>query len=139
MKKKLYLLTLFSHLAVLIALCTPVIRMTETRMNMNGEKEAYSYYINLIKFAKDDIYSFTSMYMLVLTLVHIVGIANAIVGIFQKEYNNVSVNLTLMCGFASALMGALQLYSKSYALFAICAISFLVIAFCSIKLVKSEK
>ena len=139
MKNKLYITTLFSHLAVLLTLLAPVIRMTETRMNLLGEKESFSYYVNVMEFLRGDIYSISSIQTIILILVHILGIANAIAGIARKEYSHLSINCTIICGFASALMGALHLYSKSYVLFAVCAISFFAISFCSIKLVKSEK
>ena len=139
MKKKLYIATLVSHMAVLIALFIPVICMTETRMNIWGEKETFSYFVNVIQFLKDDIYSISSIQTMFLILVHICGIINAIVGLVREEYSHFSINVTIICGFASALLGALHLYSKSYALFAICAISFFAISFCSIKLVKLEK
>jgi hypothetical protein len=76
--------------------------------------------------------------MLFLTFVHVVGIVNAVAGVARERFSHFSINLTIICGFASALMGALHLYSKSYTLFAICAFSFLAIAVCSIKLVKME-
>jgi hypothetical protein len=46
---------------------------------------------------------------------------------------------TFINALASAFMGALLLYSKSYALFFICAATFILISFCSIKLIKSEE
>lgn len=138
MKKKLYVTTLVAHLLVLLSLLTPIIRITEIRMNISGEKVINSYYVNIIKFVQDDIYSFTSLFMMVLILVHVIGIINAIVGVVKKRYSHLSINITIICGFASALMGALHLYSRSYTLFVICAVSFFAIAFCSIKLIKSE-
>lgn len=138
MKRKIYIINLISHMAVLLALLTPVIRITEIRMSLSGEKETFSHYVNIIQFVKDDIYSFTSIYMLFLTFVHVVGIVNAVAGVARERFSHLSINLTIICGFASALMGALHLYSKSYTLFAICALSFLAIAVCSIKLVKME-
>ena len=138
MKRKIYIINFVSHMAVLLALLTPVIRITEIRMSLSGEKEDFSHYVSIIQFIKDDIYSFTSIYMLFLTLVHIVGIVNAVIGIVKEQFSHFSINVTIICGFASALMGALHLYSKSYVLFTVCALSFLAIAVCSIKLVKME-
>ena len=138
MKIKSYVAVLLSHLAVLIALLTPIIRVSEIKMTLTGEKSDEASLVNFIEFIVRDPYNFTSVLMLVLVGVHIMGVANALFGIIKKKYSHSSINFTFYCSFASALMGALHLYSKSYALFFICAVSFLVIAFCSIKLIKSE-
>ena len=139
MKRKLYVATLLAHLSVLFSLLAPIIRVNEVRMTLGGEKVVNSYYVNIIKFVRDDIYSATTIFMMALTVVHLWGIANALVGIVKREYSHLSINITFICGFASALMGALHLYSRSYALFAICALSFFIISFCSVKLIKSEE
>ncbi|MBQ7225094.1 MAG: hypothetical protein IJX02_00660 [Clostridia bacterium] len=138
MKLKSYIAALVSHLVVLIALVTPIIRASDTRTSLTGNTESSSSYLNIFQFIQTDLYSFTSVLMLILVFIHFLGISNAIYGIVKKKYSHWSINLTFLFGFASALMGALHLYSGSYALFSICAASFLVISFCSIKLIKSE-
>ncbi len=138
MKFKAYLGILLSHLTVLIVLFTPIIRLNEIKIVNSGEKVSDIYYANLVEFIDNQGVSLTSFVMIFLTIGHILGIGNAIFGLIKKEHNHISINLTFVCSFASALMGALLLYSKSYALFAICAVSFFFISFCSIKLIKAE-
>ena len=130
MRLKAYLVILSAHMTVLTALVTPIIR--------TSFDEASSEYMNIFQFAEININSLSTFLMLFLTLVHIAGVGNSLYGIFKRSYSHISINMTFICGLASALMGALQLYSKSYALFSICAITFFVISFCSIKLIKSE-
>ena len=137
-KFKSYLGIFLSHLSVLVVLFTPVIRLSEIVIDSAGEKVTNIYYVNLVDFISTQGYSLTTFIMLILTAVHLFGLCNALFGMIKKKHNHFSVNATFVCSFASALMGALLLYSKSYALFFVCASSFLIISFCSIKLIKSE-
>ena len=133
MKQKAYITISCSHLAVLVALVTPIIRVTGV-----GGAEESTFYTNIFNYVSINMNALSTVIMLILIAVHFVGIANAAYGIIKKNYNHFSINMTFLCGFASALMGALFLYSKSYMLFTICALSFLIVSFCSIKLIKSE-
>ena len=139
MKFKAYLGILLSHLTVLTVLFTPIIRMSEIVIDVSGEKVTNIYFVNLIDFIRGQGDSTTSVIMVALTAGHVLGIANAVFGLIKKEHNHIVINSAFALSFSSALMGALLLYSKSYALFFLCAVSFLVISFCSIKLIKAEQ
>lgn len=138
MKNKYYITALCSHITVLCALLMPVIRVTETKMTSISDKTVTSSYLNVFEFLQVNLNSLSSAIMIILMAAHVAGIANAIVGTLKKGYVNTCVSLTFACGLASAFMGALQLYSGSYILFSICAISFVLIAFCSLRLIKIE-
>ncbi len=138
-KNKAYIAVFLSHLTVIAVLFTPIIRATEIKMDILGQKIENSYYVNIVDFLKDERYSLTSVLMLILTLGQLVGIANALYGLLKKGYSHTSISITFACSFLVALLGALHLYSKSYALFIICAIAFFVISFCSVKLIKAEE
>ena len=139
MKNKAYISVLLSHLTVIVVLLTPIIRVTEIKMDILGQKIENSYYVNIIDYFKDERYSLTSVLMMLLTLGQLVGLANAIYGLCKKRYSHTSISVTFACSFLVALLGAIHLYSKSYALFIICAAAFFVISFCSVKLIKAEK
>lgn len=139
MKTKAYLAILLSHLTAIVVLFTPVIRVTEIKMNILGQKIENSYFVNIVDFMKAERSKLTTVLMLVLAIMQLVGLLNAIYGLIRKEYSHTSINLTFASGFTIALLGAVHLYSKSYALFIVCAIAFFVVAFCSGKLIKSEK
>ena len=139
MKNKAYIAVLLSHLTVVSVLFTPIIRVTEIKMDILGQKIENSYFVNFIDFLKDEKYSLTAVLMIFLTLGQLLGLANAIYGLIKNGYSHTSINITFACSFLVALLGALHLYSKSYALFIICALAFFVISFCSVKLIKSEK
>ena len=139
LKIKAYVAILCSHLAVLTALLTPIIRVAEIKMTSAGRTETDSYYLNIFDFARVNLNSVSTFLMLVLAVFHFFGVANAFYGLFKKSYSHLSINLTFIFGLASAFMGALQLYSRSYALFFICAATFILISLCSIKLIKSEE
>ena len=138
LKTKYYIIALCSHLTVLCVLLMPIIRVTETKMTSISDKTVTSIYVNVFEFLQVNLNSLSSIIMIILMSAHVAGIVNAIVGIIKKGYVNVCVSLTFICGLASAFMGALQLYSGSYTLFAICALTFLAISFCSVRLIKIE-
>ena len=139
LKIKAYVAILCAHLTVLTALCIPIIRVAEVKMTAVGQTETDSYYLNIFDFARVNLNSFSTFLMLFLTVVHLFGVVNAFYGLFKKSYSHLSINLTFIFGLASAFMGALQLYSRSYALFFICADTLILIYICSIKLIKSEE
>lgn len=138
MKNKAYIAVLLSHLTAFVVLFTPIIRVTEIKMDVVGQRLESSHFVNIIDFLKTEKSSLTALLMVVLALGQIFGIGNAIYGLVKKGYSHISINLTFACGFLVALLGAVHLYSKSYALFSICAVAFFVVSFCSVKLIKAE-
>ena len=138
MKNKAYTAVLLSHLTAFIVLFTPIIRVTEIKMDTVGQRLENSYFVNIIDFLKTEKSSLTAILMVLLAFGQLIGIINAIYGIAKKEYSHMSINITFACSFMVALLGAVHLYSKSYALFSICAVAFFVVSYCSVKLIKAE-
>ncbi len=138
MKNKVYIAVLLSHLIVLLSLFAPIIRVNLGEMKVEGESLLDSYYTNIVESVLNNAYGITTILMLVLTVFHLCGIANAIYGLIRKGYRNRTINVTVALSFTSGLMGALQLYSKSYLLFFICAASFVVLSVCAMLLVRAE-
>ena len=139
MKTKLYLAILLSHVGVLLSMLAPLIQGSEIRQNLAGATEPDSYFLNAFEYIYNDVHTFTSALMIVFMCLHAFGIVNAIIGMRTVKAKRLCINLAFIFSFASSLMGALQLHTKSYVLFAICAASFLVIAICSIVLLKREE
>ena len=139
MKNKAYIAIFLSHLTALVVLFTPIIRVTEIKMDLIGQKLENSYYVNIVDFMRIEKYSLTSVLMLLMAVGQLVGLINAVYGIFKRGYSHTSINLTFVCSFVVAVMGALHLYSRSFALFSICAVAFFIISFCSVKLIKAEE
>ncbi len=138
MKNKAYIAVLLSHLTAFVVLFTPIIRVTEIKMDVVGQRLENSYFVNIIDYIKMEKSSLPAIIMVILALGQLVGIGNSIYGLVKKGYSHISINLTFACGFLVALLGAVQLYSKSYALFSVCAVAFFVVSFCSVKLIKAE-
>ena len=138
MKNKAYIAVLLSHLTAFVVLFTPIIRVTEIKMDVVGQRLESGHFVNIIDFLKTEKSSLTALLMVVLALGQIFGIGNAIYGLVKKGYSHISINLTFACGFLVALLGAVHLYSKSYALFSVCAVAFFVVSFCSVKLIRAE-
>ena len=138
MKNKAYIAVLLSHLTAFVVLFTPIIRVTEIKMDVVGQRLENSYFVNIIDYIKMEKSSLPAIIMVTLALGQLVGIGNSIYGVVKKEYSHISISLTFACGFLVALLGAVQLYSKSYALFSVCAVAFFVVSFCSVKLIKAE-
>ena len=138
LKKRIYITVIISHLVVLLALFAPIIRVIEGGIMVEGESLLESYYINVVQYVLSGIHIITSVLLLILVFFHLCGIAVAIYGMIRKGYGHKTVNLTVFLGFTSGLMGALNLYSKSYALFAVCAVSFVTLTACSVLLIRAE-
>lgn len=139
MKNKAYIAIILSNLIVILALFLPLIHVSEIRMDINGEKIAESYYVNIIQYVEHDVYNLTMIVMIIVAGFNVLGAGNGIYGLVKKKYSHASINLSFFTGFASAIIGALQLYSKSYVFFVICAVSFIVITLCSLRLNKLEE
>ena len=138
LKNKAYIAVLVSHLTAFVVLFTPIIRVTEIKMDIVGQRMENSYFVNIIDYIKTEKSSLPALIMAVLALGQLLGIGNAIYGLVKKGYSHMSINITFACAFLVALLGAVHLYSKSYALFSICAIAFFVVSFCSVKLIRAE-
>ena len=139
MKRKINIIVLLSHLAVLLSLFFPVIHVEEIRLGIEGASETESYYVSFLEFAQNGSDTLTAVLMMILICVHFLGIINALYVVITNKESIILTNLTFAYSFASSLMGALQLYSRSYVLFLICAASFLIIAISSIILVRKIK
>ena len=55
-KTKAYLAIFMSHLTALIVLFTPIIRVTEFKMDILGQKIENSYYVNIVDFVNIEKY-----------------------------------------------------------------------------------
>ncbi len=139
MHKKYFGFILLSHLVMVGSLFAPLIRVSENRLNNTGITLIDTNYINIFQYVYNDIYTVTAVFMIILALISIVGIVFSIIGITKDELSTRIVKISFACCFSPAAMGALQMYSKSYILFLICAISFFVSAICTIRLMKQEK
>jgi hypothetical protein len=71
LKIKAYVAILCSHLTVLTALCTPIIRVAEVKMAAVGQAETDSYYLNIFDFARVNLNSFSTFLMLFLTVFYL--------------------------------------------------------------------
>ena len=138
LKKGIFITVIFSHLVVLLSLLAPVIRVTEGGIMIEGESLLESYYINVVQYVLSGIHVITSVLLIIMIFFHFSGIAIAIYGMIRKGYGHKTVNMTVFLGFTSGLMGALNLYSESYALFAVCAVSFIALTVCSVLLIRAE-
>jgi hypothetical protein len=137
--KKHYIMIAFSHLAAIISLFFPLINVNEQRIGAGGFENTESYFINIISYVRNEIYPLTGICLMVIMIIAIMGIVNAIVGIFSKKINNTSAKMAFVFGFSSAICAALLLYSNSVLLFSILASSFALISFASIKLLMAEE
>lgn len=139
MKNKAYFTILLSHITVIIVLFTPIIRVTEIKMNSVGQKIENSFFVNIVDFMGVGKSKLTAVLVLVLACVQLIGLINAVYGLIKKGYSHTSINLTFACAFSVALLGAVHLYSKSYAFFTVCATAFFIGSYCSVKLIKAEE
>ncbi len=139
MHKKYYLIIMLAHLAVPVSLLFPVLRVDEIRLGVSGATTTSAYYLNIFEFIYSDIYTLTGLFILFLAIAQIAGVIIAIVGMSNKTIKHIPILLSFVLGFSSAIMSALQIYSGSYMLFIISAISFVVVSIFSVNLMKLEE
>lgn len=130
MKKRFFAYIISSHLAVLISLLFPIHRLK------TGIKESISF-INFFEYLDQNQSMIVNVLFIILILAEALGIANGIYGIVKK--NHFSIRNAFTLGFSSAILAAMLLSSGSYIFFLICAASFLVISYFSLRLLKTEK
>ncbi len=139
MHKKYYITIILSHLSVVLALFFPVLRVDEIRLGLSGGTTTDAYYMNLFEYISNDINIVSGIFIIFLVVASIAGIAFAIVGLVNKTKKPSIAIISFALGFSSASMSAIQIYSGSFVLLAISVVSFFLIAFSSIKLMKIEE
>ncbi len=139
MHKKYYLAIIISHVVVITSLFFPLININELRIGVAGAVDADPYYMNIINFLQTEIYPITGLLMLILLSMALLGAINGVYGLVSMRVRPFSTKSAFILGFSSALLAALLLYSESTVLFVICALSFGVISFASIKLFRAEE
>ncbi len=139
MHKKYYLMNIISHAVVIASLFFPLINVNELRIGVAGAGVADPYYMNIISFLQNEIYPLTAIFMILLMVFAALGAANSVIGIFSKKIRSINVKLAFILGFSEATLAALLLYSRSTALFIICAVSFALISLAAIKLIRIEE
>ncbi|MBQ8545355.1 MAG: hypothetical protein IJ437_00235 [Clostridia bacterium] len=139
MHKKYYAIIILAHLIVPISLLFPILRVNEIRLGLSGGTTTSEHYMNIIEYIASDIYTITGILILFLALIQLAGVGIAVVGLVEKSVRSILVRLSFISSFSCAILAALQIYSGSRILFIICAVSFVTIAFSSIRLMKIEE
>ena len=139
MHKKFFLIIALSHLVVPVSMLFPVLKVNEIRLASSGGTLTDEYYINLFQYIYTDIHTFTGFLTVSLVVLQILAVIVALFGLFSKKLNSVFVRILFVSCFLCAILAALQIYAGSSILFIISAISFGIIAFASVKLMKLEE
>lgn len=134
--KKYYLMNIISHAAVITSLFFPLINVNELRIGAVGVGSNEPYYMNIVSFLQNEIYPLTGLLIISLMVLSALGLANSVYGLVTKKVNGFTTKSAFVLGFSSATLAALLLYSSSAILFTICAVSFAICSYCSIKLFK---
>lgn len=138
MHKKYYLLSLICHSVVAVSLCFPVISVSETRLNNVGNTLTDTNFLNIFQYVYNDVYTITAVLMIILGVFEILGAMNCLYAMTKSTVERLPSKLAFIFGFSSAIMGALQVYSRSYILFVICASAFVLSEICAIRLMRLE-
>lgn len=131
MKKRFFIYIIIAHLLVPIFLILPIHRLRV------GIGESISF-ISIFEYIENANNHLITAMLIVFIVIEFLGIANAIYGI-KTDGNHLSTRNSFALGFSSAILGAMFLSFGSYIFFLVCAISFLVISYFSIRLMKMEK
>ena len=131
MKKRFFIYIIIAHLLVPVFLVLPIHRL---RVGL-GKSLSFISIFDYIEHAQNTL---ITILLVVFIFAEFLGIANAIYGILTKGNHASTIN-SFALGFSSAILGAMFLSSGSYMFFLVCAFSFLVISYFSIRLMKMEK
>ena len=136
--KKFHIIIAVAHSFVVTAMFFPLINVNALRIGVSiGEADPY--FMNVVNYLQNEIYPLTGIFMISLMILASLGAINSIMGIFSKKIRPINVKLAFIFGFSEATLAALLLYSGSAALFAICAVSFVLVSFSAIKLIRLEE
>lgn len=130
MKKRFFAYIIASHLVVIASLLFPIHRLK------TGINESISF-INFFEYLSQNQSGIVKVLFVILILAELLGIANGIYGIVKL--NHFSIRNAFTLGFSSAILAAMLLSSGSYIFFLVCATSFLLISYFSLRLLKMEK
>jgi hypothetical protein len=130
MKKRFFIYIIVSHFIVIFSLLFPIHRLK------TGINESISF-INFFEYLSQNQSGIVKVLFVILILAELLGIANGIYGIVKL--NHFSIRNAFTLGFSSAILAAMLLSSGSYIFFLVCATSFLVISYFSLRLLKMEK
>ena len=131
MSKKYFWIIVAFHAIVPISLFFPVLR-TPNLSNSSSR-------INVIDYIRLNQYKYVSILLIIFVVVELAGLINAIYGLTLKKLSHKNIGCSFLLGFSSAILGAMFLSADSLLFFIICAVSFVVISYSSIKLMKLEQ
>ena len=127
MSKKYFLLILVSHAIVPISLLFPVLQISQGLEH-----------INIFEYISQNQYFYVKISLVTFIIAELCGLANAIYGLSKKDLHHKNIQMSFLLGFSSAILGAMLIGAGSYMFSFICAISFVVISYSAIKLMKKE-
>ena len=130
MNRKYFWIIILSHLIVPVSLLFPVLQIPEM--------ESLSLY-NVFGFIAKNQYAYVTILLITFILVELCGLANVIYCLAKKEVNRKNISISFLFGFSSAILGAMFISAGSYLFFIICAVSFVLISYSAIKLMKLEQ
>ena len=135
MHKKYFIVILLSHLFIPVSLLFPVLQVPSNAVSELSEFE----FFNVVSFIQLNQYTYVTVLLVLFTIVELFGVINAVYGLAKNELKHRTVQLSFLMSFSSAILGAMFISASSYIFFVICALSFVMIAYSSIKLMKLEQ
>ena len=130
MNKKYLLAILISHLLVPISIFFPILKIVGTDSN----------YVmcNVFGYIKNNPTIYATVLLIIFLVFELIGVGNTVYVLVKKKITHKNTQSMFLLGFSSAILGAMYI-SVARIFFIICAISFVAIAYASIKLMKLEK
>ena len=138
MHRKYYLLIALANLFLTISLATPILVISETKVGWSGNTSEIRYKMNIFEYISNDANNIVSFFMITFLIFSIIGAIYALIQVIRKKPSVYASKVSFILGFAPAILGALQIDSKSYLFFIFCVISFFVISLCSIRMMKFD-
>lgn len=129
MNKKYLIAILISHLVVPLSIIFPILKITGTDSN--------NVMCNFFEYIKSNPTIYATILLIIFLVFELIGAGNSIYVLAKKEITHKNIQSLFLLGFSSAILGAMYI-SVARIFFVICAISFVLISYASIKLMKRE-
>ncbi|MBR2024536.1 MAG: hypothetical protein IKA02_01865 [Clostridia bacterium] len=129
MNKKYLFTILIFHLIVPISIFFPILKVSSASSN--------STLCNIFEFVTNNPSTYATVLLIVFLVFELIGAGNVIYLLAKKEISHKNTQTIFLLGFSSAILGAMFI-SVARIFFVICAVSFVLISYASIKLMKCE-
>lgn len=130
MRRRFFVYIILAHLLVPIGLLLPIHRVEAGTVQSDD-------FINIFEYLDYTNSVYITVLIALFVLGELLGVVNSVYGIYTSN-KHIAIRNSFAYGFCSAILAAIFLGFGSYIFFVVCAASFLIISYFSLRLMKAE-